>query len=137
MEAGIWADGLLALHLTYAAFIVLGVAAILAGWGLDWHWVRNPWLRGAHLAAMAFVAAEAVVGMACPLTLWESALRGGTGRPQAFIPRLASRILYYNLPPWVFVSAYLALLAAMIALWLLVKPGPLRRKHRRAPGHSG
>lgn len=130
LDPEIWADSLLGLHLAYAAFIVLGVAAILVGWRLRWRWVRNPWLRAAHIASMALVAAEAVVGMACPLTVWEFALRGGTGQPQAFIPRLASRILYYNLPSWLFVLAYLALLAAIIALWLLVRPRALCRKHR-------
>jgi hypothetical protein len=132
-----WADVVLVVHLAYAAFIVLGVAAILAGWAFGWRWVRNPWLRGVHVAALAIVAAEAVLGIACPLTVWESALRGGTSQPEAFIPRLASRLLYYDLPAWAFLVAYLAVLALIVALWVLVRPRPLRSAPRRATGRSG
>lgn len=126
MQGELLADGLVVLHLAYAGFIVLALPAIVAGWALRWSWVRSPWLRAAHLGAMGFVAAEAIVGMACPLTVWEFALRKGAEQPQAFIPRLASRLLYYDLPPWVFTAAYLMLLAAIVGLWILVRPRPFR-----------
>ena len=33
------------LHAVYVAFVVLGMAAILAGIALRWQWVRNFWFR--------------------------------------------------------------------------------------------
>ena len=35
----------LLLHVVYVAFVVLGMAAILAGIALGWQWVRNFWFR--------------------------------------------------------------------------------------------
>jgi hypothetical protein len=50
----------------------------LATWlGLAFGW-RCPaaWFRNLHLAAIAFVVAESILGVVCPLTAWEDALRG-------------------------------------------------------------
>ena len=49
------ADGLVALHVAYVAFIVLGQLLILAGLVFRWQWVRNFWFRLAHLVAIAIV----------------------------------------------------------------------------------
>jgi len=73
---------------------------VWAGAALGWRWVRNPWFRYLHLAAIAFVAAEALLGAACPLTVWEDVLRGGL-RPESFIGRWAHRLLYYQAPEWI------------------------------------
>src|SRR6185436_10427005 len=76
-HASMMADVLLVVHFLIAAFIVLGLAAVWLGAALGWRWVRNPWFRYLHLSAIAFVAAEAVLGVMCPLTVWEDMLRGG------------------------------------------------------------
>ncbi len=65
----------------------------------------NPWFRYLHLGAIAFVAAEALLGIACPLTVWEDLLRGGV-RPESFVARWVQYFLYYRAPEWVFTSAY-------------------------------
>lgn len=118
------ADALLAVHFAVAAFIVAGLALVWLGAALGWRWVRNPWFRYAHLAAIAFVAAEALLGLACPLTVWEDLLRGN---PQAgsFVGRWVRRLLYYEAPPWVFTAAYVAWAAATLLTLRLVPP---RRK---------
>ncbi len=127
MSPAALADAIVVAHLGYAAFILFGFAAILlGGWG-GWGWVRRPGFRWTHGLAMGLVAVEAVIGMACPLTVWEAALRERAGQgatPGEFVPRLASRLLFYDFPPWVFTTAYLALLAALVLLWRWV---PLRR----------
>jgi|SRR5882672_1023686 len=118
------ADGLLVVHFAIAAFIVGGLILVWAGAPLGWRWVRNPWFRYLHLAAIVFVAAEALVGMACPLTVWEDMLRGGT-RPDSFVGRWVQRLLFYQAPEWVFASAYAAWAAATALTLVLVPP---RRK---------
>ena len=111
------ADLLLVLHFAVAAFIVLGLILVWIGAALEtrarWAWIRNPWFRYLHLAAIAFVAAEAVLGYACPLTLWEDLLRGGV-RPESFVGRWVYRLLYYNAPEWVFTAIYAAWAAATL-----------------------
>jgi len=78
-----------------------------------WAWIRNPWFRYLHLAAIVFVAAEAVLGHACPLTLWEDLLRGGA-RPDTFVGSWVYRLLYYDVPEWVFTALYAAWAAATL-----------------------
>jgi Protein of Unknown function (DUF2784) len=127
------ADCIVVLHLAYAGFIILGIVAIGVGGILSWGWVRRPILRAVHAGAMGIVAVEALIGMTCPLTVWEYALRDGNGEPEAFIPRLASRLLYYQLPPWAFTALYLGLLAGIGALWIVVRPRPFRSRRTPPP----
>lgn len=118
------ADVILVVHFLIAAFIVLGLGTVWLGAALGWAWVRSPWFRWLHLGAIAFVAAEALLGVACPLTLWEDMLRGGV-RAESFIARWVRALLFYQAPEWVFTAAYLAWTAAtLVTLWLV----PPRRK---------
>jgi len=118
------ADVLLVLHFAVAAFIVGGLILTWTGAALRWAWVRNPWFRYLHLAAIVFVAAEALLGIACPLTVWEDLLRGDL-EPESFVGRWTYRLLYYQAPEWVFTLAYAAWAAATLATLALVPP---RRK---------
>lgn len=101
------------------AFIVGGLILVWLGAALEWRWVRNRFFRYAHLAAIAYVAAEALLGVACPLTVWEDLLRGGV-RPESFVGRWVYRALYYQAPEWIFTTAYVAWAAAtLVTLWLV------------------
>jgi len=115
------ADALLVFHFAIVVFIVGGLVLTWAGAALGWAWVRNPWFRYLHLAAIAFVALEALIGMVCPLTAWEDALRGGA-RPDSFIGRWVQRLLYYRAPEWVFTTLYAAWAAATLATLRFVPP---------------
>jgi len=114
------ADLVLVVHFLFVLFVVGGLAAIVAG-ARHWSWVRNRTFRLAHLAAIAFVAAESLLGIACPLTLWEDALRGG-GPARSFVGRWVARLLYYDFPEWVFALAYCAFAAAVAWAWRRVPP---------------
>jgi Protein of Unknown function (DUF2784) len=116
------ADVLLVLHFSIVVFIVGGLILTWLGGALGWAWVRNPWFRYLHLAAIAFVALEAIVGMTCPLTEWEDALRGGV-RAESFVGRWARYLLFYRAPEWLFTTLYVAWAAATLATLRLV---PLR-----------
>lgn len=118
------ADVLLVVHFLIAAFIVGGLLAVWLGAPLGWEWVRDPWFRYTHLGAIAFVAAEALLGVACPLTVWEDLLRGGA-RPDSFVARWVHQLLYYRAPEWVFATAYVAWALATLLTLRLVPP---RRK---------
>jgi hypothetical protein len=113
------ADALLVFHFAIVAFIVGGLVLTWIGAALGWRWVRNRAFRYLHLAAIVFVALEALFGYACPLTLWEDALRGGA-RPESFVGQWVSRLLFYRAPEWVFTTLYVAWAAAALAtLWRL------------------
>lgn len=111
------ADVLLVVHFLIAAFIVGGLVLVWLGAALGWGWVRNPWFRYVHLFAIAFVAVEALLGMMCPLTVWEDLLRGGV-QVESFVGRWVSYFLFYRAPEWVFTVAYVAwTVATLVTLW--------------------
>jgi hypothetical protein len=126
------ADTILVVHFLIAAFIVVGLVAVWLGAALGWPWVRNPWFRYLHLAAIGFVAAEALLGIACPLTVWEDLLRGGRTMPggaESFVARWVRALLFYRAPEWVFTAAYVVWTLATLATLRLVPP----RASRKAP----
>lgn len=118
------ADVLVVFHFLVAGFVFGGLIAVWLGAALGWDWVRNRWFRYLHLGAIAYVAAEALLGIACPLTVWEDLLRGGV-RPESFVARWVHRLLYYRAPEWVFTTAYVLWTLATLLTLRLVPP---RRK---------
>jgi Protein of Unknown function (DUF2784) len=115
------ADAVLFLHSAVVLFIVAGLPLIYLGAACRWAWVRGWRWRAAHLGAIGLVAAESVLGIACPLTVWEDALRGH--RPASgFVQRWVGRLLFFDLPAWVFVLAYTGFAALVVITWVAVPP---------------
>ncbi len=115
------ADAILVVHFLIVLFIVGGLVLVWIGAALGWGWVRNPWFRYVHLGAIGFVAAEALLGVICPLTVWEDMLRGG-GRAESFVGRWVRYFLFYQAPEWVFTTLYVAWTLASLATMRLVPP---------------
>ena len=119
------ADLLVVGHLAIVLFIVGGLVLILIGARRGWGWVRNPWFRAAHLLGIGIVAAEAWLGVDCPLTVLEAQWRLRAGQsPEAgsFVGRGVQWLLYYDAPPWVFTLAYSLFGALVAAAWWWVPP---------------
>lgn len=119
------ADAMLLGHVLYVAFVVLGLLAVVVGGFRGWAWVRNPWFRWLHLAAIGIVVLQSWLGITCPLTIWEMALReraGDTVYEGAFIAHWLNRLLYYQAPEWVFVLVYTGFGSLVAASWYWVRP---------------
>lgn len=124
------ADIILASHVMFVAFILFGLLAVLVGKGRSWSWVRNPWFRLVHVAAIGVVVLQSWLGAICPLTLWENALRERAGDavyPGAFVAHWLEAILYYRAPEWVFVVAYTFFGLLVVASWIWVRPRPFTK----------
>ncbi len=130
-DRALLADVVVVTHLAFVGFVVFGYLAVLLGWPLGWGWIRNRLFRRLHLAAIAFVAAEATAGLVCPLTVIEYRLRGAPSQ-SGFVGRIVGGVLYYEFPPWVFTGAYLTLAAVAVGLYVLVPP-----RRPRGGGRSG
>jgi hypothetical protein len=118
------ADVILVVHFAFVAFVVGGLLLIWAGAACRWDWVRNFRFRLAHLVAIGFVAVEALIGMACPLTEWEYLLRGvGTDGP-TFLQRLIATLIFYDLPGWAFTLMHLGFALLVAVTFWLVPPRP-------------
>ncbi|MBC8023215.1 MAG: DUF2784 domain-containing protein [Burkholderiales bacterium] len=123
MSASALADAILVVHAAFVLFVVGGLAAIWIGIFACKRFAYSVWFRGAHLAAIAFVTLESLLGFMCPLTIWEDALRG-RGEGPGFIQRWIHAWLYWDLPGWVFAPAYLAF--ALLVIWTWVRHPPRR-----------
>ena len=122
-----FADVVLVIHFAFVLFVTGGLLLIWAGAAAGWRWVRNFRFRAAHLAVIVFVAGEALAGVWCPLTLWEAQLRGAPAE-KSFVAQWIHRLMYYDLPEWVFATAYvLFALAVAVTFWLAP---PIRRGAR-------
>lgn len=130
------ADVVLVVHFLIAAFVTLGFVAIPLGAWRNWRFVRWRRLRQLHLFAILFVAAESLLGIACPLTVWEDLLRGGAVSAEGgFIAHWVRRFLYYNAPLWLFAAIYVTAALLTLVAWFAVPPerrrsAPARRSFR-------
>lgn len=133
MWYGIAADLLVAIHLAYVAYVVLGQLAIVIAAPLRWQWARNPWFRLTHLTAIGIVAYEAINHIRCPLTVWEEQLRALGGQAfngsETFVGRLLHDVLFFeNVPEIAFTVAYCGM--ALLVLQGLIMYPPRRFRGR-------
>ena len=125
------ADLLLITHTLFVVFVIAGLLLVITGKFLSWSWVKNPWFRIAHLAAIGIVVLQSWLGVICPLTTWEMALRAKAGDSTyagSFIAHWLAELIYYQAPAWVFVVAYTLFAALVIASWVWVRPRPFRNR---------
>jgi len=118
------ADGVLVLHVLFVAFVVFGLLAIYAGYFFQWQWVRQRIWRVAHLVAIGYVVVQSWLGIVCPLTVWEMALRekaGGAVYAGSFIQHWLQSLLFFNAPDWVFVLLYTGFGSLVLASWFVVR----------------
>ena len=118
------ADIVAIIHLGYVVFVILGFILIVVGIILKWKWIRNLLFRIAHLAAIAGVALEAILGINCPLTVLEFSLRYGfapSDRRVSFVGELVGSVLYYDAPAWVFTIIYVGF-ALLVAITFVMAP---------------
>ena len=115
------ADFVLCVHATFVAFVVGALPATWIGAARGRRWAFNRWFRGAHLAAIAFVVAESLLGIVCPLTAWEDALRGRS-QERAFLARWIRAWLFWDWPPLVFTAIYVAFGSLVALTWWRFPP---------------
>jgi hypothetical protein len=126
------ADTVVVLHAAYVGLVILGLLAILLGSVFRWRWVRNFWFRIIHLAMIGVVAAEAICGVTCPLTILEQhwrKLAGESIEPGSFVGRLAHQLLFYDAPPWVFDTLHIGFAILVLLTFICLPPdAPWKKK---------
>ena len=129
------ADIIAVIHFGYVLVVVFGLLVILLGGLLQWRFVRNFWFRVIHLAMISIVVIQSLIGLQCPLTVWERDLRIAAGQPnvseEAFIPRLIHQLMFFDFPPEVFTVAYCLFTLAVLGSWWLYPPNLPRKRETR------
>ena len=119
------ADAILYTNVLFAMFIVGGLLLVFTGKLLSWSWVRNPWFRLLHLISISIIVLQSWLGILCPLTSWEMALRskaGDTVYAGSFVSHWLGVLLYYQAPEWVFIVCYTVFGILVLASWFWVRP---------------
>lgn len=126
MNKSLAADLILYLHFLYVLGVVIPIPLIILGKFFSWNWIRNLFFRKIHFSMIFIVVLESIFGIACPLSVWEEAVRKGTNQDiytQGFIASWISRLLFFDLPPWVFTIQYLIVAFIIIELFIWISPG--------------
>ncbi|MHB1202719.1 MAG: DUF2784 domain-containing protein [Acidithiobacillus sp.] len=126
MQSELWlAQLILAFHLLIIAFNVFGLIAIPLGAWRGWQWVRIFWWRALHLATLFVVAAQALLGRACFLTIWQSRLQEAVGRQGDHLPLIQTwinHLFFWHLPMIFFTTIYVLVWIGVLLLWWKVPP---------------
>ena len=126
----ILADIVLTLHVGIVVFVVGGLFVIIWSGLRNGKLIRSIVFRIAHLVAIGIVAAQAWLGVVCPLTTLENWLRSQaheTTYSGGFIAHWLDQLLYYDAAPWVFTLAYTLFGLAVLATWIIFPP----QQHKR------
>ena len=118
MPYRILADTVVVMHLGFMVFVALGALLV-------WRWPRLAW---AHLPALAWGAGSLSVGLACPLTAAEKAMRRRAGDEDyqgGFVDHYVEDVVY----PEEYSSALRALAVVLIVAGYL----GLRRRLAHRP----
>jgi len=129
------ADAVLVAHFAVVVFVVGGLLAIFIGNSRGWRWVNGLLFRVAHLLAIGVVVLQAWLGRLCPLTILELWLRERAGQAAfegSFVQHWLERLLYFDLPLWMFTVAYTLFGLLVLMSWFLFPP-----RRRTADPSSG
>jgi hypothetical protein len=117
------ADLIAAAHISYFLFVVGGCAAITIGAAKHWNWIRNPWFRLSHLAAVYIVVFENTFNIPCPLNTAEGQLRSSSSpaiEASSGIGGLLDQLLFHTIPgsvlTWIYYCLAVLLVIALIAV---------------------
>ena len=122
----ILADLILVLHALIVAFNLGALPAIWLGHFCRWQFVRNFTFRITHVALIAFITAESLIGASCPFTTWEnwSLTKAGVGPryERDCIGYWVHRLLFYDCNEKAFMTAYVVFLLLVLVTLVCIRP---------------
>lgn len=132
--ADIAANVIAVAHLAYFVFIVGGmVAIVLLRRGVSW--VRNPWFRVFHVAAIYVVLVEEATGLPCPLNVLQWGAREaaiGSAQASAGVGGLLDYLLYHTVSPLALDVMYWSFgVSVVVLLWVVPPRWPMFLNRRK------
>ena len=120
------ADLIAATHIGYFVYVVGGCVVIAVGAVQGWQWIRNPWFRLSHLAAVYVVVFENMFNIACPLNTAEWQLRSASQsaiEASSGVGGVLDQLLFHTIPGNVLNAIYSALALLLLVALVLVPRG--------------
>lgn len=137
MWYGYLADLVVAIHVGYVGYVLLGQLLIVVAAPMKWQWARNPWFRFTHLAAIGIVAYEALANIRCPLTVWEEQLRALAGQgfnsSDTFMGRLLHNLMFIEGQPEIFFTTMYVAMLVVVVQGLIMYPPRMWRFGKKKP----
>jgi hypothetical protein len=130
MDYGLLADLVVAVHVAYVSYVVLGQLLIMTGAALGWRWTLNPWFRWSHVIAIVIVGFEAICGIDCPLTVWEGDLRRLAGQEpsdMSFLGRCMGALIFFDAPVWLLNAIHVGFAVLVVGTLIWIPPRWPRR----------
>src|SRR5436309_15422770 len=118
------ADFIVAIHIGCVFYIVVGIGLIIIGLWRKWNWIRNPWFRLTHFAAILTVIVDVISKTRCVLTVWEFKFRSLAGQPvteTTFMERLMHYVSLAVAPAWL-TNGLCYVFALILTLMLALVP---------------
>lgn len=138
---GFLADLMVAIHVGYVGYVVVGQLVIWAGWAMGRQFVRNFWFRATHLLAIAIVAYEELMDIRCPLSVWEEYFREKAGQVpsgETFLGRMLHSLLFYDFDKSIFTAIYYTTLAVVLLTLVFCRPRlPFAKKAKKSDSLQG
>ena len=130
MTEKILADFLVALHLSWILFMVVGfvltLVAFLRKEIFDWLVFRT-----LHLLGILYVGTYAVLRKSCPLTIWENELRAKAdpegAYPGSFIVHYLEKFVYPDIEWWMIFTATAIVTVFTLVVYILRPPERIKR----------
>ena len=119
------ADLVLATHVAFIGFVVIGLVLIWMGHFSGWEWVRGLKFRVLHLLAILVVVAQAWVGVICPLTTLEQQLRlrgDSVSYSGSFIAHWLQQLIFFDAEPALFTAGYTLFAGLVAGSWWICRP---------------
>jgi hypothetical protein len=119
------ADLIAAAHIGYFIYVVGGSAAIIVGFTQGKEWIRNPWFRLSHLAAVYIVVFENTFNIACPLNTAEWQLRSTSQsaiEATSGVGGILDILLFHTIPGHVLNLIFNSLAILLLVALVLVPP---------------
>ena len=129
----LFANLVLIIHFSVVFFLVFGLVALPIGHLRNYSWTRNAKFRVAHMLLMGFITLEASLGITCPLTTIENALRK-IEYQKSFVAYWVSRFIYWDLPTYSFMILYFFCFTWSLVFWKLHPPKSLDKKRMCTKG---
>ena len=94
----VFADGIAFVHAVFSVFVLIGLAALIAGLFFRSRFVLGEVVRTFHLIAVVALLVRLLLGLPCPFSVAETYLRGSSSSESRTV-RVLHRLAFRNANP--------------------------------------
>lgn len=125
----ILADIILLIHFAIAFFIVCGFFFPIP-YKLNWNFAKNYYVRLIHILLITVVFIETLIGIICPLTIFENLLRSSYDT-KSFISKWFGSLLFWDISINYFILIYFICFLWTLFIWFYYPPNKRKLENEK------